>query len=209
MALSNRYASLERRDVRSPSSYSTSTPRKTASGNCCKNFWGPKGHIKSYGIFEPGLWSGAQKPQPHRVAIPHLLQGKRCPHFEPALWSRAKSPWSDRVVIPFLLQGKQRLETLVKIWGRSNDWIKSDGPFELVLWSRAKRTPPHRVAIPHLLQGKRRLETCVKIWGRSNGRINSCGPFEPVLSFWSAETCTSLSSDCTSTPRKTASGNSC
>jgi hypothetical protein len=85
MTLMNRYASLERRDVRSPSSDSTSTLRKTASGNCCKNFWGPKGHIKSYGIFEP------------------------------TLWSRAKSPWSDRVVIPFLLQGKQRLETLVKI----------------------------------------------------------------------------------------------
>jgi hypothetical protein len=37
MALSNRYSGLERRAFGSRSSDSTSTPRKTASGNSCKN----------------------------------------------------------------------------------------------------------------------------------------------------------------------------
>jgi hypothetical protein len=38
MAFSNPYANLERRDLHLTEWDSTSTPRKTASGNCCKDF---------------------------------------------------------------------------------------------------------------------------------------------------------------------------
>jgi hypothetical protein len=34
---------------------------------------------QSYGPFEPVLWSLATRPPPHRVAIQHLLQGKKRP----------------------------------------------------------------------------------------------------------------------------------
>jgi hypothetical protein len=37
------------------------------------------GRIKSYGHFEPVLWSRATRPPPHRVAIPHVLQEKQLP----------------------------------------------------------------------------------------------------------------------------------
>jgi hypothetical protein len=35
--------------------------------------------IKSYGLFEPVHWTREQRPSPHRVANPHLMQGKRRP----------------------------------------------------------------------------------------------------------------------------------
>jgi len=57
----------------SPRSDSTSTPRKPASGNSCKNLMAINGRIKSYGPFDPVLWYGATRPPLHRVAIPHLL----------------------------------------------------------------------------------------------------------------------------------------
>ena len=63
----------------SPSGDSTSTPRKTASGNSCKKLRTSNGRIKSYGPFEPALWSRATTRPPHRVAIPHLLQGNQRP----------------------------------------------------------------------------------------------------------------------------------
>jgi hypothetical protein len=63
----------------SPSRDSTSTPRKTASGNSCKKLREAKGRIKSYGSSEPVLWSRATRPPPHRVAIQHLLQRKQRP----------------------------------------------------------------------------------------------------------------------------------
>jgi len=57
----------------SPTSDSTSTPRKPASENSCKNLMAINSRIKSYGPFEPVLWSGATRVPLHRVAIPHLL----------------------------------------------------------------------------------------------------------------------------------------
>jgi len=57
----------------SATSDSTSTPRKPASGNSCKNLMA----IKSYGPFEPVLWSGATRLPLHRQAIPYLLH-KTC-----------------------------------------------------------------------------------------------------------------------------------
>jgi len=44
-----------------------------------KNYGRSNGRIKSYGPFEPVLWSRATIPPTHGVAIPHVLQGKRLP----------------------------------------------------------------------------------------------------------------------------------
>jgi hypothetical protein len=63
----------------SPSGVSISTPRKTASGNSSIILRVIQRWIKSYGPFKPVLWSGASRPPPHRVAIPHLLQRKQRP----------------------------------------------------------------------------------------------------------------------------------
>jgi hypothetical protein len=60
----------------SPSSDSTSTPRKTASGNSCKILREIQRSDQKLWLFERVLWSGATIPPPHRVAIPHLLLGK-------------------------------------------------------------------------------------------------------------------------------------
>ena len=79
MALSNGYNGLERRTASSPSSDSTSTTRKTASGNYCKSLREIQRRIKSSGPFERLQWSRATRPPPHRVAIQHLLQGKQRP----------------------------------------------------------------------------------------------------------------------------------
>jgi hypothetical protein len=35
------------------------------------------GRIQSYDTFKPVLWSRLRSPPPHRVEIPHLLQGKQ------------------------------------------------------------------------------------------------------------------------------------
>jgi len=70
------------------------------------------------------------------------------------------------------------------------------------------RRPPQRVAIPHLLQGKQRPETLLKIWARSNGQIKKFWLLRTRILVWSDETSVSTSSDSTSTPRKTMSGNS-
>jgi hypothetical protein len=129
MALSNQYSGFE--TSASPSSNSTSTLRKTASVNSSKNFSEIQRWDQKLWTFRTG--TQVSKPPPHRVAIPHLLQGK------------------------------QRLETLLKICARSNRRIKSYGHSELVLRSVATTPPPHRVAIPHLLQGKQRSKTFLKI----------------------------------------------
>jgi hypothetical protein len=81
MAIPNRYSGLVWSSETSalPSSDSTSTPRKPASGNSCKILMAINGRIKSYGPFEKVLWSGTARPSLHRVAIPHLLDGNLCP----------------------------------------------------------------------------------------------------------------------------------
>jgi hypothetical protein len=63
----------------SSSSDSTSTTGKTASVNSCKNLRAIQRSDQNYCPFEPVLWSRATRPPTHRVAIPHLLQGKRLP----------------------------------------------------------------------------------------------------------------------------------
>jgi hypothetical protein len=63
----------------SPSSDSTCTPRKTASGNSCKNLRAIQRSDQKLFPFKPVLWSRATRPPTERVAIPHLVQGKRLP----------------------------------------------------------------------------------------------------------------------------------
>jgi len=141
---------------------------------------------------------GTTRPPPHRVWIPHPLNGKRA------------SENSSKILVPI-----QRP-------------IKSYGPFELLLLPDATRGRPHRVSIPHPLYGKghpqtRKIliaiqrsdqklwrvrtvtlawrdqtssspsidststiwkghpETHVKFWSRFNDWIKSYGPFEPLL----------------------------
>jgi len=85
------------------------TPRKTASGNSCRKL----------------------------STIQRLDQELRTYWASTLDWSVV---WPDQtlgrwVAISFRHQGKQSLETRVKIWARSNSWIKSYGPRDLVLWS--------------------------------------------------------------------------
>jgi hypothetical protein len=108
-----------------PSSDSTSIAWKTVSGNSCKNLRAIQRSDQKLRPFGTGNLVSRVETSAHRVAIPHLLHGKRRP------------------------------ETPVKIRGRSRGRIKSYGPYESVRWSRAQRPPPHRAAIPLLLQGKR------------------------------------------------------
>jgi hypothetical protein len=63
----------------SPSSDSTSTPRKTTSGNSCKILREIQRSDQKLWLCERVLWSGATIPPPHRVAIPHQILGKQRP----------------------------------------------------------------------------------------------------------------------------------
>jgi len=103
MDLSNRYAGPERRDVHSSSSDSTSTPRKTTSGNFCKNLRAIQRSDQKLWPFRTRTLVWSAETSIHRVAIPHLFQEKRRP------------------------------KTLVKISGRPNDRIKSYDPFKSLL----------------------------------------------------------------------------
>jgi hypothetical protein len=64
----------------SPSGDSTSTPRKTASGNSSKILRViQRSDPKSLPFRTDTHWSRATRPPPHRGAIQHLLQGKQRP----------------------------------------------------------------------------------------------------------------------------------
>ena len=135
MAIPNRYSGLVWSSETSalPSSDSTSTPRKPASGNSCKILMAINDRIKSYGPFEPVLWYGATRPPLHRVAIPHLLHGNL----------RPERPCKNLMGIKRSDQKLRPLRTATLVW--------SDEPL------------PHRKAIPHLFQANLRPETPVKI----------------------------------------------
>jgi hypothetical protein len=79
MALSNRYSGLDHRDLRLPSSDSTSTTRKTASANSCKNLRAIQWSDQKLWPFRTGTLVSTVETSAYRVAIPHLLQGKRLP----------------------------------------------------------------------------------------------------------------------------------
>jgi hypothetical protein len=63
----------------SPSCDSTSTPRKTVSGNSCKILREIQWWDQNLCPFRTGTLVWATIPPRHRVAIPHLLLGKRRP----------------------------------------------------------------------------------------------------------------------------------
>jgi hypothetical protein len=161
----------------SPSTDSTSTPRKTASGNSSKILRVIHDRIKSYGPFEQVLWCGETRPPLHRQAIPHLLHGNLRP------------------------------ETPVKIWWRSNGRIKSYSPFEPVLWSGATRPSPHRVPIP-VYSKENGVQKLFYNFEGDPWSDQKLGSFRTCTLVWSGETSALPSSDSTSNPRKTASGNS-
>jgi hypothetical protein len=80
MALSNRYYSLEGRDLGLTEYRFHIYSKENSVRKLFYNFGGrSNGRIKSYGPFEPVLLSGATRPPSHQVAIPHLLQGKQRP----------------------------------------------------------------------------------------------------------------------------------
>jgi len=108
----------------SPSSDSTSTPRKTASENSYKN----------YRVIK----RSDQKLWPFGIVT---LVGRD---------QTSASPSSDSASTPKKTASENSSKNLRAVQGQ----IKSYGTLEPLLWSRATRPPPHQVAIPHLLQTK-------------------------------------------------------
>jgi hypothetical protein len=117
----------------SASGDSSSTPRKTASGNSSKI-------LREIQRSDQKLWP--------------LRTGTMVSSDE-----TSSSPSSDSTSTPRKTASGNFCKSLREIQRR----IKSYGPFERLQWSRATRPPPHRVAIQHLLQGKQRPETTVKV----------------------------------------------
>jgi hypothetical protein len=156
-----------------------------------------------------------QRPSPHRVAIPHLLQGKRCSEtavkilgrsngrikspFESLLRSLATRPPPHSITISHLLQANQLAETPIKIWGRSNGRIKSYGSFKPGLWFGAQRPQPHRVAIPHVLEVKTASGNPCKNFRVIQRSDQKLWPFRTGNLVWSVETFASPSSHSTYT----------
>jgi hypothetical protein len=116
----------------SPSSDSTSTPRKTASGNSSKILSVIQRSDQKLWRFRTGTMVSSDET--------------------------SSSPSSDSTSTPRKTASGNSCKKLKEIQ-RS---VKSYGPFEPVLLSRATRPPFRRVAIQHLLQGKLRPETTVK-----------------------------------------------
>jgi len=139
----------------SRSSDSTSTPRKTASGNSCK-------------ILREIQWSD-QKLWPFRTGT--LVAGddsSASPSSDSTSTPRKTTSGNSCKILREIQRSDQKLwpfRTRTLVAGEdtsSSPSIKSYSPFERVLWSRATIPPLHRVAIPHLLLEKRRPETAVK-----------------------------------------------
>jgi hypothetical protein len=117
----------------SPSRDSTSTPRKTASGNYCKNLSAIQRSDQKLWPFQAGTLvssdetyaspssdcTSTTRKTASRNTCKNLSAIQRSDQklwpFEPVLWSRAHRPSSHRVAIPQLLQEKQLPETTVKI----------------------------------------------------------------------------------------------
>jgi hypothetical protein len=140
-------------DLISPSSDSTTTPRKMTYDNSYKN-------LSAVQRSDQKLW-----PFLAVIIVWRVLTSSS--------WSSGSMP----------TKWKRSFENSWKIGAWSNDQIKSFGPFEPLFWSSASRPPLHRVVVPSLLNGKRPSITPGKIRARSNGRIKSYGPFELLFSF--------------------------
>jgi len=180
MALSNEYSGLGRRFLHSSSSDSTSTPRKTASGNSFKFLREIQRSDQKLWPFRMGtLVAGddtSASPSSDSTSTPRkTASGNSCKilseiqRSDQKLWpfrtgtlvardDSSASRSSDSTSTP----RKTASGNSCKIWREIQRRIKSYGPFERVLRSRTTIPPHHRVAIPHLLLGKRRPETPVK-----------------------------------------------
>jgi hypothetical protein len=132
MALSNGYSGRGRRYLRIPSSDSTSTPRKTASGNSCKI-------LREIQRSDQKLWT-------FRTGT--LVAGE----------DTSASPSSDSTSTPRKTASGNTCKILREIQ-RSDQKLWPFGTGTLVA---GDDTSASRVAIPHLLLGKRRPETPVK-----------------------------------------------
>jgi len=97
------------------------------------------------------------------------------------------------------------IHKLVKFWSRSNDRIKSYGPFEPLILRGATRPPPHQVWIPHPLNGKRASGNSRKILVTIQRLDQKLWPVRTVTLAWSNQTSSSTSIDSTSTIWKRAS----
>jgi hypothetical protein len=121
------------REQKLPCSDSTSTARKTASGNSCKNL--------------RAIQRSDQKLRP-------FITGTLVKSAETSASLSSDSTSTLRKT------GYGNSCKNLRAIQRSDQKLC---PFKLVRWSRAQRPPPHRVSIPHLLQGKLRPETPVNI----------------------------------------------
>jgi hypothetical protein len=133
MALWNRYSGLERQDLRSSSSDSTSTIRKTASGNSCKKLGAIQRSDQKLWPFQTGTLvssddTSASPSSDSTYTARKTASGNSCKN----------------------LRAMQRSHQ--KLW-----------PFRTGTLVSTVETSAYRVAIPHLLQGKRLPETPVKI----------------------------------------------
>jgi hypothetical protein len=103
MTLFSRYSCSINQTSSSPNRHFVYTPRKTVSGNLCKN-------LSTIQQSDQKLWP---------FSADTLVRSNRHPRH--------------RVGILYIPQGKQSLETPIKIWARSNSRIKSYGPCEPIL----------------------------------------------------------------------------
>jgi hypothetical protein len=177
------------------SSDSTSTSRKLASGNSCKNLMVIKG--------------SDQKLRPLRNGT--------------LVWSdeTSASPSIDSTSTPRKLASGNSCKNLMTIKG-SDQKLRPLRNGTLV-WS--DKPAPHRKAIPHLVWSDETsaspssdsTSTARKIASGNSSIIlkvmqwsdQKLGPFRTGTLVWSGETFASPSSDSKFTPRKPASGNSC
>jgi len=117
----------------SAGSDSTSTTRKMASGNSCKN-------LKAIQRSDQKLW-------PFRTST--MVSSDET----------SALPRCDSTSTPRKKASRNSCKNLRAIQRSDEKFC----PFETVLWYRSTIPPTHLVAIPHLLQGKRLPESPVKI----------------------------------------------
>jgi hypothetical protein len=136
--------------------------------------------------------------------------------LEPVLlscsWCGLTRCWHCRVAILVRCQGKQPLETPVKIWARSNGWIKSYGRLEPVIWSGPTRHHQRPMANSLRRQGNNPHEAPVKIQDDSTveSRVTNLLSWYSYLVLCMARpTLGGSNNNLSVTPRKTASETSC
>jgi hypothetical protein len=157
------------------------------------------GRIKSYGPYEQLLLPGATRPPPHRVWIPHQLNGKRASgNSSKILVTIQRSDqkfWHVRTVT---LTWRDLTSSSPSIDSRSTIWKRASGssckilisiqrsdqklwPLRTVTLACRDQTSSSTSIDSASTYGKGPPETLVKFRSRSNGRINSYCLYEPLL----------------------------